>query len=153
MPKTSAGLLLYKRGLNRLLVLLVHPGGPLWARKELGSWSIPKGEVERDEALDAAALREFHEEIGMAAPREGLIALGEVKQAGGKRVYAFAAEGDLDPALIRSNTFEMEWPPGSGRRRTFPEIDRAEWFALDLARDKIIPAQRAFLDRLVREIC
>jgi predicted NUDIX family NTP pyrophosphohydrolase len=152
MPRTSAGLLLFKRGADGPLVLLVHPGGPFWEKKDLGSWSIPKGEAGPDEALVAVALREFEEEMGTAPPREGLIPLGEVKQAGGKRVHAFAVEGDLDPAFVRSKAFEMEWPPGSGRRQTFPEIDRAEWFGLDLARDKINPAQRPLLDRLEREI-
>jgi len=154
MPKTSAGLLLFKRGSNAndLLVLLVHPGGPFFARKDLGSWSIPKGEAEPGEDLVGVARREFEEEIGMAAPREGLVALGEIKQAGGKRVYAFAVEGDLDPASLRSNTFEIEWPPASGRRQSFPEIDRAEWFDLALARVKINPAQRAFIERLLRAI-
>jgi predicted NUDIX family NTP pyrophosphohydrolase len=154
MPKTSAGLLLFKRGpsASGLLVLLVHPGGPFWAMKDIGSWSIPKGEAEPDEDLVAVARREFEEETGIAAPREGLVALGEIKQAGGKRVHAFAVEGDLDPASIRSNTFQIEWPPASGRRRSFPEIDRVEWFDLGLARHKINPAQRAFIERLVRAI-
>jgi predicted NUDIX family NTP pyrophosphohydrolase len=128
-------------------VLLVHPGGPFWARKDAGAWSIPKGEYADDEDPLACARREFEEELGAVAPAE-LTPLGEVRQKSGKRVTAWAAEGDLDAAAIRSNTFTMEWPPRSGREQEFPEIDRAEWFPLDEARERINPAQAAFLDRL-----
>jgi predicted NUDIX family NTP pyrophosphohydrolase len=148
MPvKASAGLLRFRRRAGRLEVLLVHPGGPFWARKDAGAWSIPKGEIEPGEAPEAVARREFAEETGFAAEGQ-LLPLGEIVQRGGKRVTAFALEGDLDPAAIVSNTFEMEWPPRSGRRASFPEVDRAEWFELDVARRKILPAQAELLDRL-----
>lgn len=146
MAKTSAGILLYRRPAGRLEVLLVHPGGPFWRNKERGAWSIPKGEIEGEEPL-AAARREFQEEIGQAV--EGnFIELTPVTQKGGKVVYAFALEGDLDPDPIHSNTFEMEWPPGSGKRAEFPEIDRAEWFGVDEATEKINAAQAAFIREL-----
>ncbi len=148
MPKRSAGLLMYRGSGASLAVLLVHPGGPFWVRKDLGAWSIPKGEYAADEDPLAVAQREFVEETG-ATPRGAFHALGEVVQAGGKRVSAWAVEGDFDPATLASNTFEMEWPPRSGRKRSFPEVDRAEWFAPDAARDKINAGQRAFIDRLV----
>jgi predicted NUDIX family NTP pyrophosphohydrolase len=144
MPVVSAGILLHRPGPE---VLLVHPGGPFWARKDLGAWSIPKGEVEPGEDPRARALIEFAEETGSTLDTQ-LRELGEVKQKGGKVVVAFAAEGDLDADAIVSNTFEMEWPPRSGRRATFPEVDRAAWFGLDEARRRINPAQAAFLDRL-----
>lgn len=130
-------------------MLLVHPGGPYWRNKDLGAWSIPKGEYADEEAEEIAARREFAEELGLelSAP---LIALGQVRQRGGKLVTAFAAELDLDLRSIRSNTFEMEWPPRSGKRQTFPEVDRAEWFALEEAREKINAGQRPLLDRLAQ---
>ncbi|CAM3739494.1 NUDIX domain-containing protein [Bordetella flabilis] len=138
---------MYRRGNNGLAVLLVHPGGPFWARRDTGAWSIPKGEANLGEQLRDVAVREFAEELG--APPQGLLQpLGEVRQAGGKRVTAFAVEGDFDTAALRSNTFEMEWPPRSGRIRTFPEVDRAEWFTLPLAAEKILAGQRPLLDRL-----
>lgn len=138
---------MYRRGNNGLAVLLVHPGGPFWARRDTGAWSIPKGEANPGEQLRDVAVREFAEELG--APPQGLLQpLGEVRQAGGKRVTAFAVEGDFDTAALRSNTFEMEWPPRSGRIRTFPEVDRAEWFTLPLAAEKILAGQRPLLDRL-----
>jgi predicted NUDIX family NTP pyrophosphohydrolase len=148
----SAGILLFRRGGEALEVLLVHPGGPFWAKKDLGAWSIPKGEHDEGEDAQACALREFEEELGSPptpAPAPGeLDDLGEVRQKAGKIVQAWALEGDLDPAAIRSNTFTLEWPPRSGQMRTFPEVDRAEWFALDAARERINPAQAAFLERL-----
>jgi predicted NUDIX family NTP pyrophosphohydrolase len=128
-------------------VLLVHPGGPFWAKKDAGAWSIPKGEYEEGEDPLACARREFEEELGTAPP-DDLVPLGEVRQRSGKRVTAWAGAGDLDPSVIASNTFTIEWPPRSGRRQEFPEIDRAAWFALDEARERINPAQAAFLDRL-----
>ena len=130
-------------------MLLVHPGGPFWARKDLGAWSIPKGELEDpDEDPRARALLEFHEETGTDLGDPPLRELGEVRLKSGKRVVAYAAEGDLDADACRSNTFEIEWPPRSGRRQAFPEVDRAAWFDLAEARERINPAQAAFLDRL-----
>ena len=135
---------------NDVQVLLVHPGGPLWARKDLGVWTIPKGEFEDEEAL-AAARREFEEETG--APVDGdFIALTPVTQKSGKVVHAFALAGDLDASTIKSNTFELEWPPHSGRTREFPEVDRAEWFSLHAAAEKINPAQRALLLELAQRL-
>jgi predicted NUDIX family NTP pyrophosphohydrolase len=128
-------------------VLLVHPGGPFWARRDAGAWSIPKGEIGADEDPQTAARREFAEELGLA-PDGPLAALGEIVQKGGKRVIAFALEGDFDPATLRSNTFELEWPPRSGKHRAFPEVDRAGWFDFAAARAKILPAQLPLLDRL-----
>ncbi|HWT31839.1 MAG TPA: NUDIX domain-containing protein [Propylenella sp.] len=145
--RRSAGILLYRKGERGLLVLLVHPGGPYWARKDVGAWSIPKGEYVDGDDPQAAALREFEEELG-SKPAGTLVALGDLTQKGGKHVTAFALEGNLDPPDIVSNTFELEWPPRSGRRQLFPEVDRAEWFSLDDAREKILASQRAFLDRL-----
>jgi predicted NUDIX family NTP pyrophosphohydrolase len=149
MPKSSAGILLYRVRAGEPEVLLVHPGGPFWARKDRGAWSIPKGEYEEGDDPRAAALREFEEETGRPLDAGELAALGKIKQRGGKVVTAWAAEGDLDPAAITSNTFELEWPPRSGRMREFPEVDRAQWFALPEARTKILPAQEELLDRLV----
>jgi len=147
--RRSAGILLHRRGPGgEREVLLVHPGGPFWARKDAGAWSIPKGEVEPGDDPRATALREFAEETGTSLADGGLVVLGDVRQKGGKVVTAFAAEGDLDPESVRSNTFELEWPPRSGRTQAFPEIDRAEWFTLARAREKMIPAQAALLDRL-----
>jgi predicted NUDIX family NTP pyrophosphohydrolase len=144
----SAGILLYRRRAGALEVLLVHPGGPFWARKDLGAWSIPKGEVDDGEDPRACALREFAEETGTRLPDGALEELGSVRLKSGKHVLAFAVEGDLDPATVSSNTFELEWPPRSGRTRSFPEIDRADWFDLPTAREKLNPAQAAFVDRL-----
>src|SRR4029434_1157048 len=141
---TSAGVLLFKREGDRPAVLLVHPGGPFWARKDLGAWSIPKGEYsETEDPLDVA-MREFEEETG-TRPLGELRPLGEVTQPGRKVVTAFALEGDFDPATLRSNTFELEWPPKSGRRASFPEVDRAEWFSVETAREKILQGQRELL--------
>ncbi len=144
----SAGILLHRQGDAGVEVLLVHPGGPFWARKDLGAWSIPKGELGDGEDPRACALREFAEETGTHLPAGALAELGSVKLKSGKLVVAFAVEGDLDPATISSNTFELEWPPRSGRLQTFPEVDRAGWFGLDAAREKLNPAQAAFVDRL-----
>lgn len=143
--------MLWKRGAGGLRVLLVHPGGPFWAKRDLGAWTIPKGEFGADETPLAAARREFAEELGVpldAVSAGHILPLGSVRQAGGKTVTGFAAEGDLDAETIVSNTVEMEWPPRSGRRRTFPEVDRAAWFSLAEARERINPAQAAFLDTL-----
>jgi predicted NUDIX family NTP pyrophosphohydrolase len=147
MPSKSAGVLPFRRKRGRIEVLLVHPGGPFWRNKDLGAWSIPKGEFAADEAAERAARREFREELGVELTVP-LCSLGEIRQRGGKVVEAFAAESDLDVRTIQSNRFEIEWPPRSGRRQTFPEIDRAEWFDLATARDKINKAQTALLDRL-----
>ena len=147
MTARSAGILLYKRQRGVLLVLLVHPGGPYWRNKDTGAWSIPKGEHGSGEQAEAAALREFAEELGH--PLVGsLTSLGMVRQRGGKEVEAFAVEGDFDVERLASNLFEMEWPPRSGRRQSFPEVDRAHWFMIDEARAKINPGQLLLLDRL-----
>ena len=151
MTVESAGLLLFRHEAGALLVLLAHPGGPFWRRKDLGAWSIPKGELLAGEDPEAAALREFAEELG-AAPAGPLVPLGTIVQRGGKRVHAFAAEGDFDVATMRSNTFAMEWPPRSGRMQSFPEVDRAEWFAPEVAREKLLPAQAELIDRLERTL-
>jgi len=147
--RTSAGILLWRRGDGRLEVLLGHPGGPFFARKDAGVWSVLKGETAADdEDLELLARREFEEETGHVAPDGPAIALGEIRQAGGKVVHCWALEGELDPARASSNTFEMEWPPRSGRTEEFPEIDRVAWFDLATAKEKLNAAQTAFLDRL-----
>jgi predicted NUDIX family NTP pyrophosphohydrolase len=150
MAKVSAGLLMFRRGGDALEVLLVHPGGPYWMNKDVGAWSIPKGEVEPGEEPFAAAQREFEEEIGATARGE-FFSLGEIRQASGKIVRAWAVEGDCDVSNMRSNTFSMIWPPKSGKPQSFPEIDRAEWFSLDAARNKIIKGQIPFLERLATD--
>jgi predicted NUDIX family NTP pyrophosphohydrolase len=150
--RRSAGIVLYRAGDAGLEVLLVHPGGPFWAKKDLGVWSIPKGECEPGEDPQACALREFEEETGTRLQAPALVDLGAVMQKAGKEVTAWAARGDLDPAGVRSNSFTMEWPPRSGRQQEFPEIDRAEWFALDEARTKLVGAQVELLDRLVERV-
>ncbi|HEV3379337.1 MAG TPA: NUDIX domain-containing protein [Thermoleophilaceae bacterium] len=152
MAKRSAGILLYRIAGGRPEVLLVHPGGPFWARKDAGSWSIPKGEYGDGEAPQACALREFEEETGVGLPPGELLELGSVKQKGGKVVTAWAAEGDLDADSVRSNTFTMEWPPRSGRTAEFPEIDRAGWFGVEEAREKLVAAQAELVDRLVERL-
>jgi predicted NUDIX family NTP pyrophosphohydrolase len=150
VPARSAGILLYRRRAGELEVLLVHPGGPMWARRDAGVWSIPKGEYRDGEDPEAAARREFEEELGAPPPRGPARALGEVRQRSGKVVMAWALAGDLDEAQARSNTFEIEWPPRSGRLRSFPEVDRARWFTLPEGRARINPAQVELLDRLER---
>jgi predicted NUDIX family NTP pyrophosphohydrolase len=144
---SSAGILMYRRAGANLEVLLVHPGGPYWRKKDEGAWSIPKGEMDEGEDAEPAARREFMEETGVVLSGP-LDPLGEIRQRGGKRVIAFAVEGDLDAQTIRSNTFEFEWPPKSGRMQSFPEVDRAEWFELQSAHAKMLEGQRPFLVRL-----
>ncbi len=153
MP-TSAGLLLFRHRGGRLEILLAHPGGPLWARRDEAAWTLPKGLLEPGEDAFDVARREFREETGSRPPEDptAYLPLGEVRQASGKVVRGWAAEGDLDPAAATSNTFEMEWPPGSGRRVAFPEIDRLAWFEPAEARRRLIHAQTAFVDRLVERI-
>lgn len=148
MAKRSAGLLLFRKAPGGIEVFLVHPGGPLWAKKDDGAWSIPKGEYLLEEDALAAARREFQEETGFTAQGD-FLPLGEVKQNSGKLVMAWAVEQDIDASAIRSNTFEMPWPPRSGRICAFPEVDRAGWFSIAEARSKLLPAQCAFLDRLL----
>ena len=148
MPRTSAGILLYRRCNAELEVFLVHPGGPFWTKKDAGAWSIPKGEYEPGEDPLDAARREFEEEIGTPPPGGHFIGLGEITQKSGKIVTAWALEGDCDAAAIRSNSFTMEWPPKSGKMQEFPEVDRAGWLTLDDARKKLIESQHPFLDRL-----
>src|SRR5947209_16378506 len=145
--KRSAGLLLHRIRDDERQVLLVHPGGPFWARKDAGAWSIPKGEYEPGEDAEAVARREFEEELGSPVPAARLTPLGELR-AGGKVLTVWAAEGDLDATACTSNTFELEWPPRSGRVQEFPEIDRAAWVGLDAAREKLVKGQLPFLDRL-----
>ena len=149
MAKHSAGLLMYRRRQGVLEVFLVHPGGPLWARKDLGSWTIPKGEFIAAEDPLAAARREFAEETGLPAAGP-FLALTPIRQPSGKTIQAWAFPGDCDARAIRSNTFAMEWPPRSGQQEIFPEVDRAEWFQVDLAKDKIIKGQVGFLEELQR---
>lgn len=147
--RRSAGILLFRFADGGLEVLLVHPGGPLWARKDAGAWSIPKGEYEPGDDPGAAALREFEEELGSPPPAAAaLVELGTVRQPGGKLVTAWAAPGDLDPETVVSNTFELEWPPHSGRFQQFPEIDRAAWFPAAEARARLLRGQLPFLDAL-----
>lgn len=148
VAKRSAGIVLYRRPADGVQVLLGHMGGPFWARKDAGGWSIPKGELEPDEDALTAARREFQEELGLPVPDGELVGLGEVKQSSGKVVTAWALAGDLDPALVVPGTFEMEWPRGSGKVKEFPEIDRADWFDLATAAEKIVAGQRPLLDRL-----
>ena len=145
----SAGILAYRRSERGLEVLLVHPGGPFWRNKDDGAWSIPKGEIDVSEDPEQAARREFAEELGPAASIVSLRALGEIRQRGGKRVIAFCGETDFVTSLLASNTFEMEWPPKSGRRQSFPEVDRAEWFDLGTARSKLLSGQIELIDRLL----
>jgi predicted NUDIX family NTP pyrophosphohydrolase len=152
VARRSAGILLHRVAHGAPEVLLVHPGGPFWARKDTGVWSIPKGEYEDGEDPRACALREFEEELGAALPPGELVELGSVKQKGGKVVSAWAVEGDLDVDSVHSNTFTMEWPPRSGRTAEFPEIDRAEWFGVEEAREKLVEAQTEFLDRLLERL-
>jgi predicted NUDIX family NTP pyrophosphohydrolase len=149
VPKLSAGVLLFRTRDGVVEVLIAHPGGPFWARKDEGAWSIPKGEYDDDEDPWAAAQREFREELGLPVPEGSPIDLGAVKQPGGKVVTAFAVGGDLDVSAACSNTFELEWPKGSGRTRQFPEVDRVEWFPVARARSKLLKGQRVYLDTLM----
>jgi predicted NUDIX family NTP pyrophosphohydrolase len=152
MPKRSAGIVLYRLRSGAPEVLLVHPGGPFWAKRDLGAWSIPKGEYEQGEDPRACALREFEEELGAPPPTDTLTELGTTRQAAGKLVTAWAAQGDLDPASVRSNAFTLEWPPRSGVMREFPEVDRAEWFPLAEARRRVNPGQVELLERLREKV-
>jgi predicted NUDIX family NTP pyrophosphohydrolase len=152
MTKLSAGILLYRGSPPALEVLLVHPGGPFWTNKDAGAWSIPKGEYAAGEDPLAAARREFAEELGSPAPEGECVDLGELKQPSRKIISAFAAPGDFDPASLQSNRFELEWPPKSGRRQSFPEVDRAQWFTLAEARGKIQSGQAPFIDRLLEQL-
>jgi predicted NUDIX family NTP pyrophosphohydrolase len=148
LPKQAAGILLYRQSPRGLEVLLAHPGGPLWARKDLGAWTIPKGQFGQDESALDAARREFEEEMG--SPASGAFAeLGALRQPSGKIVHAFAAESDFDVTRVQSNLFSLEWPPRSGRTGEYPEVDRAEWFSIDEARKRILKGQEPFLDRLL----
>jgi predicted NUDIX family NTP pyrophosphohydrolase len=147
MSKKSAGLLLYRKTAEGLEVLLVHPGGPFWAKKDDGAWSIPKGEFVEEEDPLAAAKREFEEETGVQ-PAGEFVPLTPLKQPGGKLVFAWAVRSDFDPSKLKSNTFSMEWPPRSGRQQEFPEVDRAAWFGIEAARRKILKGQAPFLDQL-----
>ena len=149
--KHAAGILMYRRRDSRLEVFLVHPGGPYWAKKDVGAWSIPKGEFDQDEDPLDAAKREFQEETGFVAAGN-FIELTPVKQPGGKFVYAWAVEGDCEAQSIKSNTFSLEWPPRSGRREEFPEVDRAQWFTLELAKEKILKGQLGLLEDLQEKI-
>jgi predicted NUDIX family NTP pyrophosphohydrolase len=151
MPKTSAGILLYRIRNGALEFLLVHPGGPFWKNKDAGAWTIPKGEIADNEDALAAAKREFEEELGFK-PGGPFIELTPIKQKAGKTVHAWAFEGDCDPSQIKSNTFSMEWPPKSGKQAEFPEVDRAEFFNLEAAKSKINPAQIPLLEELQRRI-
>ena len=151
MPAYSAGILLHRLRATRREVFLVHPGGPFWAKKDLGAWSIPKGLTEPGEDHEAAARREFSEEVG-ALPQGSLIALGEFRQKSGKIVIGYALEGDFDPTLLKSNNIEIEWPPRSGRRIAIPEVDRAGWFSLAEARQKLVVGQVPMIDALLMHL-
>jgi predicted NUDIX family NTP pyrophosphohydrolase len=152
--KRSAGILLFRRESGEAEFLLIHPGGPFWRNKDEGAWSIPKGQLEDSEEARACAIREMEEELGPAPELdpEALIELGSIRQRAGKVVEAWAAEAEFDPALLDSNTFSMEWPPRSGNEKEFPEADRAGWFDLEAAREKILPAQAELLDRLLERL-
>jgi predicted NUDIX family NTP pyrophosphohydrolase len=150
--RTSAGILLFRRGSSGLEVLLGHMGGPFWARKDDGAWSLPKGEHGPDEEPLAVARREFEEELGSPVPAADLVPLGQHRVTSGKVLTVWAVEGDLDAGACRSNTFRLEWPPRSGRLQEFPEIDRAAWFSLDEARTKLVKGQVPFLDRLLEQV-
>lgn len=151
MFKISAGILLYRRKDNELRVFLIHPGGPFFAKKDEGAWSVPKGEIDEGEGALAAARREFEEETGCKAEGD-FIPLSPIKQKNGKTVLAWAVEGGCDADAIRSNTFKLEWPPKSGRLQDFPEVDRAGWFTVDEAKKKINPAQAALVDELLSKL-
>jgi predicted NUDIX family NTP pyrophosphohydrolase len=151
MPKRSAGLLMYRHRDDALEVFLVHPGGPFWAKKDLGAWTIPKGEYTDDDEPLAAAIREFREETGFTAEGD-FLPLGEIRQASGKLVTVWALEGDCDPSALVSIPFEMEWPPRSGQRASFPEVDRGAWFSLSEARTRILASQRPLLERITERV-
>ena len=151
MPKKSAGLLLFRVVASHLEVLLVHPGGPLWAKKDDGSWSIPKGEIAETEDPFEAAKREFKEELGSLVTGEAIL-LKPLRQPSGKIIYAWGVRGDFDPATMKSNTFTMEWPPKSGQKREFPEIDKAGWFPIEVAMRKIVKGQSDFIDQLKEKL-
>ena len=155
MGKKSAGLMLYRQAADGsgVEILLVHPGGPFWRKKDEGAWTVPKGEFDDDEAPLAAAKREFKEELGRPAPDADYFSLGSIKQKGGKTVYAWAVKGDFDPAGLESNTFSCEWPPNSKRMQEFPEVDRAEWFTPEVAKRKILAAQVPLIDELLEKKC
>jgi len=150
----SAGILLFRRDGGETEFLLVHPGGPFWARKDAGAWTIPKGQIEEGEEPRACAIREMEEELGAAPALDPaqLLELGSIRQRAGKVVEAWAAEAEFDPAALASNTFSMEWPPRSGKQQEFPEVDRAEWFDRQVAGEKILPAQAELLDRLLERL-
>jgi predicted NUDIX family NTP pyrophosphohydrolase len=152
MGRRSAGLLLFRRTDRGVEVLLAHPGGPLWSRRDRGAWSVPKGEYDPTEDALAAARREFSEELGLPPPAGPMFPLGEVRQAGGKVVTAWAVAGDLDPDAIDPGSFQMEWPRGSGRLRSFPEVDRVAWFGLPEAHVRLLAGQRELLDRLADHV-
>jgi predicted NUDIX family NTP pyrophosphohydrolase len=152
MKKLSAGILMYRGEGQALELLLVHPGGPFWAKKDLGAWSIPKGEYAVGEDPLIAAKREFEEELGVSPPQGTVLTLGELVQPSRKVIAAFALAGDFDPATLKSNRFELEWPPRSGRMQSFPEIDRAHWFAPGEAREKIQLGQAPFIGRLLERL-
>jgi predicted NUDIX family NTP pyrophosphohydrolase len=155
MPARSAGVLLWRRTADGTVqVLIGHMGGPFWARKDAGAWSVPKGEYGASDPAKGAALREFSEELGVALPIDAavLVELGEIRQASGKRLTIWAGEADLDPDTVVPGTFTMQWPPRSGREREFPELDRVEWSSLPLARERLVTGQRAFLDRLLASL-
>jgi predicted NUDIX family NTP pyrophosphohydrolase len=152
MAKRSAGILMYRGKGPKLELLLVHPGGPFWAKKDQGAWSVPKGEYEPGEDSIAVARREFEEELGSPPPQGSFIELGELVQPSRKVITAFAVQGDLDPAKLTSNHFELEWPPKSGRKQSFPEVDRAAWFTPAEAREKIQSGQAPFIDRLLERL-
>jgi predicted NUDIX family NTP pyrophosphohydrolase len=147
MTKVSAGLLVFRRGRGEVDVLLVHPGGPLWVGRDVGAWSLPKGEVGPAEAALDAAKREFHEETGFSVDGD-FVPLSPLRQRSGKVIHAWAVQGDCDPRYLRSNTFSLEWPPRSGRTEQFPEVDRAAWFSIDEASRRIVPGQMGFLREL-----
>jgi predicted NUDIX family NTP pyrophosphohydrolase len=153
MARRSAGILLYRPSSDGgIELLIVHPGGPFWARRDAGAWSLPKGEHDEGEEAQACALRELEEELGERPALGELVDLGEVRQKSGKVVHAWGARGDFDPGRLRSSTFEMEWPPRSGRRQAFPEVDRAAWLAPAEAAEKLIAAQAAFVERLLQHL-
>lgn len=152
MGKQSAGILVYRKGTGKVEVLIVHPGGPFWAKKDKGAWSLPKGEFTDDEDGLAAAKREFAEELGVNPPEGDYLELGSVKNKSGKTIFGWAVEGELDVSAVKSNVFKMEWPPKSGTEQEFPEVDRASWFSPEKAEAKLNPAQADFIGRLAEKL-